>query len=843
MPLSSPTTRTASLTAVLTLAAALPLPALLASIPGDRTPTTIPWWVLAACFAATEIFVFHLEIYHEAHSFSFSEVPLVAALFLAGPEALIVGRLVGELVALTVHERQPPLKLALNLATFFAECTVALAVFHALTGDASPLHPGTWLAVFVAVTAADILSVLAVSLAIVWHGGRPRWQHLAMAGGVTLTANTSLALVATILLWVTPMATGLLVLLTIVLFCAYRGYAALAQRYSSLQLLYDFTRMVTDPVRAEAVVEAMLGQARRLLRATTAEMMLVEGDVVRRWRMDEDDLLVVPARDDEVGAELLGVATHPDARLIPRDCSDPDDAALAERLGARDCMLAPLRSQRGVLGTIVVANRLGEVSTFDAADLRLFETLANHAAVALENGRLISQLRREAADREHEALHDPLTGLPNRGLFRQRLAETIRSTKRGEHAAVMLMDLDRFKEVNDTLGHHSGDLLLQQISVRLRSVGLPNATIARLGGDEFAILLPGVTQKVAVGAARQVRDSLEEPFLLDELVLDVRASIGIALWPMHGDDPSALLKAADVAMYAAKHSEAGVQTYRPDDDHHSPRRLALASDLRRSIDAGELLVYHQPKAELGDGRVVATEALVRWRHPVHGFVSPEEFIPLAETTGGIHPLATFVLRTALEHCADWRTRGHNFGVAVNLAVRNLRDAALPSEIARLLDETGVPPRELTLEITESSVMKDTKHGAHILGELAEIGVRLSIDDFGTGYSSLSYLQRLPVDEIKIDKSFVLALATDPGAATIVRSIIELSHNLGLRVVAEGVENGASWDRLRAMGCDFAQGYYLSPPVPEPDFMRWLADHEAPSVAPPSSSLSSSAAGG
>ncbi len=823
--LASPTARTIGLTVAIVGAAGAALPSLTAA-PIAGQPFTIPWWIIAIAFAITETVVFHLEIYREAHSFSFSEIPLIIALFFCSPLTLVVGRLVGEAVALS-RTRQPPLKVSLNLATFFAECVAAVAVFQWVGGGVNPLHPSAWLAAFMAIGVADLVSILTVSLAIMWHGGRPRWQHLAIAGVVTLVANSAMALVAANLLWVSPWATGLLLVLAAVLVAAYRGYSRLVQRYSSLHLLYDFTRMVSDSVKAEAVMEAMLGQARRLLRATTAEIMLVEpGNRILRWRMDESEIVVVGgALDDgeDDTARLLGdVIRRGEPRLIPRASKvDSDQEALA-RLAVRDCIVAPLRSPSGPLGTILVANRLGEVSTFDKADLKLFETLANHAAVALENGRLINQLRHEAAEREHEAFHDSLTGLPNRALFHQRVAEAIAKARPGDRVAIMLMDLDRFKDVNDTLGHHSGDLLLCEVASRLTGAGLQDATIARLGGDEFAILAGAVHGDGDVEAvAHRVSATFGEPVVIDDLALEVQGSIGIALWPEHGLDPSTLLKRADVAMYWAKAAEDPVAVYDAGRDHNTPRRLSLAGELRQAIDEGRLVVHFQPKANVGDGKVVGAEALVRWNHPVHGFVSPEEFIPLAETTGGIHSLTSFVLREALQECRRWQEANHRIGVAVNLAVRNLRDGGLPDEIAAALAETGIAAKNLTLEITESSIMRDTKRSTRILDELAELGVELAIDDFGTGYSSLSYLQQLPVHEIKIDKSFVLSLATNPNDATIVRSIIELGHNLNLGVVAEGVENGATWDRLRAMRCDTLQGYFLSRPMPADQLMEWL----------------------
>ena len=426
---------------------------------------------------------------------------------------------------------------------------------------------------------------------------------------------------------------------------------------------------------------------------------------------------------------------------------------------------------------------------------------------------------------EHQALHDGLTGLPNRTLLRDRLAQAIREAERNHtQVALLLMDLDRFKEINDTFGHSCGDLLLQQLKPRLQGVVRACDTIARLGGDEFACVLLDTNETGAKILAQRILSALEEPFALEEHSLNVEMSIGIALYPDHGIDINALLRHADVAMYVAKRGGSRCGVYDPAEDNNTAKRLSLIGDLRQAIDNNELVLYYQPKVSLETGSAVAVEALVRWQHPQHGFLPPGEFIPLAEQTGLIAPLSMWVLQAALRQQSMWRQMGLNLSVAVNLSARNLQDGQLPNTVRQQLHAHRVEPGSLILEITESAVMDKPEEAISNLQELRNMGVRLSIDDFGTGYSSLTYLKRIPVHEVKIDRSFVMDMAAHPEDATIVRSIVDLGHNLGLHVVAEGVENQADYDLLVAAGCDMAQGYFISRPLPADKFNSWLGEH-------------------
>jgi diguanylate cyclase (GGDEF)-like protein len=437
--------------------------------------------------------------------------------------------------------------------------------------------------------------------------------------------------------------------------------------------------------------------------------------------------------------------------------------------------------------------------------------------------RVTIRLRRQMEEIRHRALFDQLTGLPNRNLFRDRVEQAILAARRDHgSAAVMFLDIDHFKEINDTLGHEAGDALLQAVGTRLRDEMRASETLARLGGDEFAILCSGGAVDAA-SLAERLHKALHEPFTLHGLPLEVAVSIGIAAYPDHGQDVDIVLRHADVAMYLAKEAHAGTALYDSEQDQNDAARLALAGELRAAIENGDLVLHYQPKAELESGCVVGVEALVRWIHPERGFIPPNDFIPIAERTGLIKPLTRHVLETAVRQCAEWRAAGLDLHVAVNLTIPDLLDLELPSAIEALLSEHMIRPDQLELEITETTILADPFRVRQVLNRLDELGLRLAIDDFGTGYSSLAYLRRLPVHAIKIDRSFVTDMCENANDATIVRSTIDLARNLGLEVVAEGVETQEAWDALRVQGCTLAQGYLLSKPLPPEELSGLLAE--------------------
>jgi diguanylate cyclase (GGDEF)-like protein len=438
-------------------------------------------------------------------------------------------------------------------------------------------------------------------------------------------------------------------------------------------------------------------------------------------------------------------------------------------------------------------------------------------------GELLKSKQR-GEDLQRIATTDELTGLPNRERFRARLKERIAAAEATDSMfAVMLIDLDRFKEINDTLGHHYGDEMLRDLGPRLAAAIGPDGIVARLGGDEFAVL-PGVSTgdpEELEAIAAELTACVTQPVVVDEMTLEVGVSIGISRFPRDGDDAHSLLRSADVAMYAAKEAHANVKLYATALDRHSVRRLNVLSDFRRALDNDEIVVFYQPIMHMDGSRVHGAEGLVRWEHPELGLLPPSDFIPVVEQTGLVGPLTRYVLERSVAQCAEWRRAGHELAVSVNLSVRNLLDPELPGLIGDLLKIYGLRPEALELEITESMLMSDPDRSLITLTRLHQLGVGLSVDDFGTGYSSLANLRRLPIDELKIDRSFVSPMLSDESDLIIVRSTINLGHDLGLQVVAEGVEDEETLERLANLGCDLAQGYHFSKPLPPEAFNDWL----------------------
>jgi len=442
-----------------------------------------------------------------------------------------------------------------------------------------------------------------------------------------------------------------------------------------------------------------------------------------------------------------------------------------------------------------------------------------------------SEIRTQTAALEtkamHDATHDSVTDLPNRVLFCDRVTQAISLSRREKKKiAIILLDLDRFKEINDTLGHLNGDRLLKLVAMRLESVLRESDTLARFGGDEFAILLTGITDDEVVSlVARKIQRSLTSPFILDELTLDVQASAGIVIFPEHGEDSDTLIQRADVAMYVAKQGNKGSVIYKKELDQHSPHRLTLMGELRQAIENDDLLLHFQPQIRASSNKPIGVEVLVRWQHSIHGLMPPDDFIGLAERTGLIKPLTRWVLKHALQKGALWHSSGLKVNLAVNLSAKNLLDPDFPEMLTGVILSTEFPKDYLLLEITETAIMADPELALDVLNRIADMGVRISIDDFGTGYSSLSYLKKLPVSELKIDKSFVKDMMSNKNDAAIVKATIDLAHNLDLEVVAEGVEDKATMEKLHSLSCDIYQGYYFSRPVPSKEIQAWFQTNQ------------------
>lgn len=444
--------------------------------------------------------------------------------------------------------------------------------------------------------------------------------------------------------------------------------------------------------------------------------------------------------------------------------------------------------------------------------------------VMLVRGWHAAERRRHTTALEYQATHDSLTQLVNRDALHARLEELMREQP-GRRLALLLIDLDGFKEINDTLGHQAGDQLLRQIGPRLQALLSPDHLLARLGGDEFALLVCPVADRAqAVDWAGRVLAEIQRPFGLAELTVQIDASVGIALSPDHGRDPTTLLRRADVAMYVAKKSHEGHAVYDPDQDVYSPRQLAILSDFATAMTRDQLVLHFQPKLRLRDRRTIGVEALVRWHHPVDGLIMPADFCPKVERSTLVRPLTHWVAEHAAAQCRAWRAEGLGLDVAFNISARNLLDSALPDDIAEVLERYRVPAANIEVEITESALITDPGRARETLMRLHALGVRIAIDDFGTGYSSLAYLKRLPVSSLKIDASFVRDMAHDDNDAILVRSTINLAHNLGLQVVAEGVESVEVLELLEQADCDLVQGTLLCAPLPGGELRRWLAGH-------------------
>ncbi|NDY43550.1 EAL domain-containing protein [Dissulfurirhabdus thermomarina] len=434
----------------------------------------------------------------------------------------------------------------------------------------------------------------------------------------------------------------------------------------------------------------------------------------------------------------------------------------------------------------------------------------------------IRNIQRIAALERYRALHDDLTELPNRALLHERIQQAISlARRRGEAVAVLLLDLDRFKEINDALGHFYGDYILQLTASRLREAVRDSDTVSRLGGDEFAVVLIGAGVSEAAAVAEKIAKALAEPFMVEGHSLNVGASVGIALFPDHGDDAEILLQRADVAMYEAKRAGETLAVYRAEHDQYTWQRLTLIGELRQAIDKGRLDLHYQPKVDLATGRVRGVEALVRWPHEQKGLLYSDAFIPLAEQAGLIRPLTLWVFEHAVRQATAWRHEGLVLTVSVNLSVKDLQDVDFPRKVERIFHLEGGDPSRFMVELTEGSMMLNPERALQVISALHRIGLRLAIDDFGTGYSSFAYLKQLPASEIKIDKSFVRHMVEEENDAAIVRSTIDLAHNLDLRVVAEGVENVATLEALRRLRCDMVQGFVVSPPLPAAEIPGWM----------------------
>jgi diguanylate cyclase (GGDEF)-like protein len=783
----------------------------------------LPAWWFFALFVIAIAAPLHFVFRRQPWSVHLEAVPLVLGLFFLRPSTLLA--VVALAMAFThgVVRRQPLIRLAFNVVSAALATLAALAVFRALAPVDSGVHVAAWPAAFGAVAVNEVVSFFLVLVVVAINERSWSWRQnlpgVAFASGVG-QVNTFLALSTAAALEYDGATAWAITVFVVLSVTAVRTYHRLADRHAALDKLYAVAREL-GPIAAEpADMAPALIQLRRIVRAETLEFAMVASDpafasVISVLDDAEGERFDITERElDEQTRELLGSATGLRHEAIRR--LNP----LAQRRVRRsdDRMAVPVLGNERAIAVLSAHQRVGSVGAFDQADFRLLEAAAEQLAAALEKGRLVESLRRAAT-------RDSLTNLANLDSLRSFLATMLDGSAGG---VLLLLDIDRFHEINDTLGHDAGDAILIEVSRRLESAPTHGALAARVGGDQFALAIPGQAGgEVARLAALAVKSRVDGPIRFDAVSADLRITIGMARAPEHGSDAATLLRRAEMAMSAAKGTSSEIGEWEPIYERDGSRRLQLLAGLRQALATNELWVEFQPKILLGTGEVVGFEALARWRHPDLGLVSPAEFVPLAEASGLIGALTSTVLRLALDACRRWHDLGRPLGVAVNISARSLDDPVLVGQVAAMLTASGVEPRWLTLEITESSVMENAARSIDVLLQLRSLGVRLSIDDFGTGYSSLHQLRGLPVHEVKIDKAFVDAVDGDGADRAVVRAVVELAQSLGLTTVAEGVEHAAQAYALDALGVGQVQGYFYGRPMPEPVATEWLLPRTTP----------------
>ena len=793
----------------------------------------LPWWLLALAVAVCERWPVDLRFQRSRHSFSLTDIPLTLGLvFATGPD-LLAGLMVGTTAAL-LGRRLPPIKFAFNLGQFALAGALGVLVLQAVAGPEAAFGPRVWLGALLGTQAGGLVTIALLAAAISLADGRlSRAEVRAMFGMdlVVTVANTCFALVAAMLLIAFPAGLSVLLVPVLMAYAGYRAYVREHERHRKVEFLYQANRSLAESPELAGAVAGLLERARETFRVERAEVVLLGAGDAPPLRSSlgldgaAERLTPIDPRDARALHDLA--ADGPVALAGPLPAAA---AALAGGTPARNALVAVLHGPKRVLGTIALSDRVGLARRFGDDDLALFGALAANASSALQFDRLeqaVTELQELQEQLRHQAAHDPLTGLANRARLAQ---ETARRIAEGRSVAVLFCDLDDFKGVNDALGHATGDELLCAAAARIRGAVGADDLVARHGGDEFAVLAsvaPDAVDALAAATAERLVAAFLPPVAVEGRALHVRLSVGLATTGQSGPGAEDLLRDAEVAMYQAKAAGKGrFETFTTGMREAVVRRHELRDELAAAIEDGQLRLQYQPIVDLRDGRMTAVEALVRWEHPERGRVPPLEFVPLAEETGLIVPLGRWVLREACSRAAAWTAAraGASAGrepisIQVNLSARELEDPDLIEGVAATLAKTGLPPEQLTLEITETVLVRDAEAGGATLAGLRALGVHLALDDFGTGYSSLSYLRALPLTSLKVAREFVDGIARDSDDAAFVRLIVELARLRGLRVVAEGIETAEQLAVLRDFGCDRGQGYHFSRPRdPEDRFL-------------------------
>jgi diguanylate cyclase (GGDEF)-like protein len=786
------------------------------------TAAARPEWLalllVTVAFAVTESVQLRFDFRQQTVRWSVTELGLTIGLVHLGGLWIAVARVLALAITYVVRPYSP-VKACYNGAVAVVEAAVSVACLQLLPFS-SLTDPLSWLVLVVAVLAADVASASMVGLAIRLSGGRPGhqyWQEQLLPIVVVGPFAVAVAVVGMLLVPLTAWAAVLMLPIAGAVVLLFRRFAAVSRERRSVEQVYDFARRVESLSPDDAGLREMVAAVRELLNAERVALWLPP-------YLDQEPRLVVDAEDDALWYD--GPGDPEDVirqRALAPGMSGPvlvtaaradggEQAALARR-GVHEVLGAPVTTAAGEPGYLEVCDRRSELVSFADDERGALDSMLTHVNAAIRQQQLLIQIR-------YDADHDRLTGLPNRQRLVTEIDQLLAVDPVSARAGLILASLDNHTEIVDTLGHAASDELLLVTAGLLREHAPPQAVLARMEGEQFAVLLPGLSLAATERAARRLREATSTRSRVAGLDLEVTLTIGVAAAPVHGVDSGTLMQRADVALLAAAAGK-GVASYHPVLDQQSLRRLQLGTELEQAMAEGQISVVFQPIIDARTSDIVSVETLVRWAHPRYGAVAPDEFIHLAEQIGRIGPLTDHVLDLALARCRRWLDQDISLSVAVNLSARCLSEPDLVERVARGLRRHGVPGELLTLELTEGSVVDDSVRSSSVLADLHALGLRLSMDDFGTGYSSLSQLRQLPIDEVKIDKSFVLGMSTSQGESFIARSIIELAHNLGLRVVAEGVEDELTRNALAEMGCDKLQGFLVSRPLPDDRLESWL----------------------
>ncbi len=803
------------------LLAGAALSATAALVGGRPVATILPWWGVAALFAGAQAVTIAVPGSQRRVHLSLEDVALALGVLLAGTSALVLGGLAGALLSSLAIERRNRVKLAFNLGLTAVGIGLVALAHRVLLAGAEPLGLHGAVALVLALAAYGAVAMLLVPLAVALADGS-RWRLPPLAGplvvGEALLHGVLAVGLASVVVAV-PEALWAVVLAFVSVQVAFRALIAIDRERKLLVDLQAFTHEVAaaDP---EAAVDRLLDRALALTRSTRGAVTVVDGHTEILDRLEP---LTVP---DETSSSIRrslaqqGQAVTVRPRYLRRGGARPPTALLPG--GCRDGVAVPFDVGERARGLLVIADR-DRALPLSRADRTALAALADMGGRALEVALLASELRGEVARRHADALRDAVTGLPNRPALLTELERVLAKGAPAPRAALLVVDLARFSEVNAAFGHSVGDELLAAVARRLREDAPPDAVVARVGPDEFAVLVDGVGDRTSAEAtAAGLLTSVRRPHHVGATTLALDATCGLVVVPEHGRDAATLLRRVAIAVAGAKRTRHGIAAHAGDEDAQARLRLDLLADLRRAIDEGRLDLAYQPKVSAVDGRLVGAEALVRWHDPVRGSVSPGHFVPIAEQGGLIAPLTRVVLAGVLADVARWRDEGAELEVAVNLSARTLLDERFPDELAALLDEAGVPGRLLRVEVTESALIVEPELAAELLDRVARLGVAVAIDDFGTGYSSLSHLLGLPLDELKVDRSFIARLDREDERA-IVAATAEMAHHLGLVVTAEGVEDDAVAEAARAASCDVLQGFGIARPMPASAFEAWRAE--------------------